>query len=231
VSAQPVQYRLDPDVSAEGQPAGSSSRAGLAAFVGFVRQVGLERVLRERVRLPVQERRTGFTVVQKSLALLATLAAGCHSAREGDFVLQPDPLAAAVLGLPRWPRSSQLTRLLRAFGGQHVAALRRAAEDVLAEQSTVRRRLRRGERVVMDVDQTDLPANGRTYPATACGHFRKKGVRGYQATAVFAGDTGVGEDELLATFLDLGNAHATWRFGDVLDALEGVLGRWSAGSG
>ena len=32
-------------------------------FLGFVRQVGLERVLRERVRLPVQERRTGFTVV------------------------------------------------------------------------------------------------------------------------------------------------------------------------
>lgn len=31
----------------------------------------------ERVRLPVQARRTGFTVVQKSLALVAALAAGC----------------------------------------------------------------------------------------------------------------------------------------------------------
>ena len=35
VSAQPVQYRLD--AGAEGEPAGSSSRAGLAAFLGFVR--------------------------------------------------------------------------------------------------------------------------------------------------------------------------------------------------
>src|SRR5262245_41133938 len=130
VSAEPVQYRLDPDAGADGQPAGSSSRAGLAAVRSFVREVGVERVLRERVRLPVQERRTGFTVVQKSLALLATLAAGCHSAREGDFVLKPDPLAAAVLGLPRWPHSSQLTRQLRAFGGQHVAALRQAFEDL-----------------------------------------------------------------------------------------------------
>jgi hypothetical protein len=224
VSAQPVQYRLDPDGGVDGLPAGSSSRAGLAAFLRFVRQVGLDRVLRERVRLPVQERRTGFSVGQKSLALLATLAAGCHSAREGDFVLKPDPVAAAVLGLPRWPHSSQLTRLLRTFGGQHVAALRQAFEEVLAEQSTVRQRLRRGERVVVDVDQTDLPANGRTYQATACGHFKKKGARGYQATAVFAGDTGGGDDEVLATFLDPGNAHATWRFGDVLAALERILG-------
>jgi hypothetical protein len=224
VSAEPVQYRLDPDVGVEGEPAGSSRRAGLAAFLGFVRQVGLERVLRERVRLPMQERRSGFTHEQKSLALVAALAAGCRSARAGDFVLKPDPVAAEVLGLPRWPHSSQLTRQLRTFGGQHVAALRQAFEDLLAEQSTVRQRLRRGERVVVDVDQTDIPANGRTYQASACGHFKKQGVRGYQATAVFAGDPGGGDDEVLATFLDPGNAHATWRFGDVLAALERVLG-------
>src|SRR5207244_8232555 len=112
VSVEPVQYRLDPEAGEDGQPAGSSSRAGLAAFLEFVRQVGLERVLRERVRLPVQERRTGFTVVQKSLALLAALAAGCQSARDGDFVLKPDPLAAAVPVLPRWPHSRQLSRHL-----------------------------------------------------------------------------------------------------------------------
>ena len=224
VSAEPVQYRLDPEAGVEGQPVGSSSRAGLAAWLQFVRQVGLARVLRERLRLPVQERRTGFTVVQKSLALLASLAAGCGSARDSDFVLKSDAVAASVLGLPRWPHSSQLTRQLRAFGGQHVAALRRAFEDVLVQHSAVRWRLRRGERVVVDVDQTDLPANGRTYEATARGHFKKKGARGYQATAVFAGDTGGGDDEVLATFLDAGNAHATWRFGDVLDALERVLG-------
>src|SRR6266516_6786971 len=154
VAVEPVLYRRVPAAGADGQPAGSWSRVVVAAFLEFVRQVGLERVLRERVRLPVQERRTGFTVVQKSLALLAALAAGCQSARDGDFVLKPDPLAAEVLGLPRWPHSSQLTRLLRAFGGQHVAALRQAFEDVLVQYSTVRRRLRRGERVVVDVDQT-----------------------------------------------------------------------------
>jgi hypothetical protein len=224
VEALRVSYRLDPAPDVEGEPAGSSSRAGLAAFLGFLRRSGAERALRERVRLPVQERRTGFTAAQKSLALVAALAAGCRSARDSDFTLTPDPAAGAALGLPRWPHSSQLTRHLAAFAAQHVAALRGAFEEVLAGHSAARRRLRRGERVVVDVDQTPIPANGRTHRGTARGHFPKRGQRGYQATAAFAGDTGGGEDEVLAVFLDPGNAHATWRFGDLLAALERVLG-------
>jgi len=224
LTAPSVTYRLDPGSRSEGEPLGSSARAGLAAFLGFVRHAGVARALRERVRLPVQERRTGFTLVQKSLVLLAALAAGCRRARDSDFVLAPDPAARAALGLPRWPHSCQLTRHLGAFAAQHVAALRTAFEEVVATHATARRRLRRGERVVVDVDQTPLPANGRTYERTAKGHFPKKGARGYQATAVFAGDTGGGEDEVLAVFLDPGNAHATGRFADVLAALERVLG-------
>jgi hypothetical protein len=139
-------------------------------------------------------------------------------------VLGPDPVAAPVLGLPRWPHSSQLTRHLRAFGAQQVAALRAAVEDLTASHSAARRRLRRGERVVVDLDQTAISANGKTYERAARGHLKKKGERGYQATAVFAGDTGGGEDEVLAVFLDPGNAHAGWRFADALAALERVLG-------
>ena len=116
----------------EGSPLGTTARAGLAHFVPFARHLGLEQALRARLRLPVQERRSGFTAVQKSLALLVMLAAGCRSAREGDFVLKPDPLAARVVGLPRWPHSSQLTRFLRAFRGQHVQALQQACEELLA---------------------------------------------------------------------------------------------------
>ena len=56
------------------------------------------------------------------------------------------------------------------------------------------------------------------------GHLKKKGERGYQATAAFAGDTSGGDAEVLAVFLDPGNAHATWRFADLLAALERVLG-------
>jgi hypothetical protein len=175
-----VEYQLDGGAATAGQAVGSSARGGLASFLGFVRRLGVTEALAARVRLPTQERRTGFTVVQKSLALLAALAAGCRSARDGDFVLAGDAATIAAAGLPRWPHSSQLTRLLRAFQPQHVQALRRVVEDVTAEHSTVRRRLRRGQRVVIDLDQTAISANGRTYERTARGHLKKKGERRYQ---------------------------------------------------
>ena len=220
----PILYRLDPDPTAEGEPVGSSAHAGLPSFLAFVEQLGVWHCLREHVRLPVQERRTGFTQLQKSQALVAALAAGCAHSRDSDFTLSPDPAAVAALRLPRWPHSSQLTRHLRAFRPQHVTALRRTVTEITARQSAARRRLRRGDRVVIDIDQTAISANGRTYQRTARGHLTRKGDRGYQATAAFAGDTSGGEDEVLAVFLDPGNTHASRRFADVPAALEDVVG-------
>ena len=224
LAVEAVSYQLDPGAGAAGVPVGSSARAGLASFLRFARRTGVEHALADAVRLPVQERKNGFTAVQKSLALLAALAAGCRSARDSDFTLASDPAAIRMLGLPRWPHSSQLTRHLRAFRPQHVQALRAAAEGLGAGHSTARRRLRRGERVVVDLDQTSISANGRTYERTARGYFKKRGARGYRATAAFAGDTGGGDDEVLTVFLDPGNTHAGRRFAAVLDALERVLG-------
>jgi len=218
-----VAYRLDGGPGVDGEAVGSTGRAGLASFLAFAERIGAWDAL-ARVRLPVQERRTGFTQRQKHRAVVAALAAGCKRARDGDFALRPDPAAAAALGLDRWPHSSQLTRHLRAFRPQHVAALRAAVEAVTAEHALARRRLRRGERVVVDLDQSPISANGRTYQGAQRGRLKKKGDRGYQATVAFAGDTGGGEDEVLAAFLDPGNAHATWRVADALDALERVLG-------
>jgi Transposase DDE domain group 1 len=219
-----VEYQLDGGLPDAGRPVGSSARGGLASFLSFVRRLGVGETLAARVHLPIQERRSGFTVVQKSLALVAALAAGCRSARDSDFVLTGDAATTRAAGLPRWPHSSQLTRLLRAFRPQHVQALRGVVEELTAQHSTTRRRLRQGQHVVIDVDQTAISANGRTYERTARGHLKKKGDRGYQATVAFAGDTSGGDDEVLAVFLDPGNAHATWRFGDLLAALDRVLG-------
>ena len=224
VSDAPVIYRLEADPAAVGEPLGSSARAGLASFLDFVERLGAWRPLQEQLRLPVQERRSGFTHLQKSQALVAALAAGCRQSRDSDFTLAPDPTAAATLRLPRWPHSSQLTRHLRAFHPQHVAALRRAVAEVTARHAVAQRRLRRGERVVIDIDQTAIAANGRTYQRTVRGHLKRKGDRGDQATAAAAFDTSGGDDEVLAIFLDPGNTHARRRFVEVLAALEDVLG-------
>ena len=220
-----VVYGLDGGPAAEGEAVGSTGRAGLASFLAFCERAGAWEALGARVRLPVQERRTGFTQVQKHQAVVTALAAGCRRARDGDFVLKPDAAARTALGLDRWPDASQLTRHLRAFRPPQVAGLRAAFEDVTAGHAAARRRLRRGGRVVVDLDQSPISANGRTYQGAERGRLTKRGDRGYQATVAFAGDTGGGEDEVLAAFLDPGNAHATWRFADALAALERVLGR------
>ena len=136
-----VEYRLEAGQVGASEAVGVTGRAGLASFSEFLGQVGVAQVLSERVRLPMQERRTGFTGTQKSLALLVALAAGSRSARDSDFTVGPDPVTLQVLGLPRWPHSSQLTRHLRACRIQHLGALRAAFEDVLSAQSAVRRRL------------------------------------------------------------------------------------------
>src|SRR5438034_2516292 len=111
-----VEYRLEPAPPLEDSvPVGTTARAGLPSFLSYVQRTGAWDALATHVRLPVQERRSGFTHLQKSQALVTALAAGCRRARESDFVLSPDPLAGALLGLPRWPHSSALTRHLRAF--------------------------------------------------------------------------------------------------------------------
>ena len=173
-----IVYRLDPDPTAEGEPIGSSAHGGLPSFLSLVEPLGVWRYLQEHLRRPVQERRTGFTQLQKSQGFVAARAAGCQHSRDSDFTLTAAAAAAATLGLPRWPHSSQLTRHLRAFHPQHVAALRRAVTAITARHCRVRHRRRRGERVVIDSDQTAISATGRTSQRTTTGHRTRQGDRG-----------------------------------------------------
>jgi hypothetical protein len=87
----------------------------LPSLLAFAAEAGVWRPVAEHLRLPIQERRTGFTHVQKCQVLVAAVAAGCRPTRDSDFTLTPDPAAAAAPGLPRWPQSSQLMRYLGAF--------------------------------------------------------------------------------------------------------------------
>ena len=122
-AADPVTYPLEPGPGVEGEAVGSTACAGLASFLGFVQRAGVERALAAAVHLPVQERRNGFTQVQKSLALLAALAAGCRSARDSDFTLAPDRPAGHAQHRDRSPIGSQrevATRARPQIGRAHV---------------------------------------------------------------------------------------------------------------
>ena len=218
-----------PGGGAGGAPLGATARGGLASFLSFVRRAGRRRDAgrpgppadpgaSDRVHDRPEESGAGGGVGGR-----LSVGAGQRFRPGGRPGHDHGGRAAALAAL----QSAHPTAA--GVPPQHVQALRGAVEEVTATHSTVRRRLRAGQRVVIDLDQTAISANGRTYERTARGHLKKRGDRGYQATAAFAGDTGGGDDEVLAVFLDPGNAHATWRFADLLAALERVLGpleRW-----
>jgi hypothetical protein len=96
-----ILYRLEPDPAAAGVPVGSTSRAGLASFLQFAATLGVWRPLKEHLRRPIQERRTGFTHLQKSQALVAALAAGCRHSRDSDFALDHPAADRLARVLPR----------------------------------------------------------------------------------------------------------------------------------
>lgn len=71
------------------------------------------------------------------------------------------------------------------------------------------------EAVVVDIDQSGLIANGKTYEVAQRGYFcKKKNQKGYQLSAAFCG----GENrETISLYLDPGNTHCTDRFDDLLN--------------
>jgi len=66
-----VTYQLDVDPTPDGTRLGISTHAGPASFLADADRRGVWPTLAARARLPVQERRTGFTQVQKSQVLIA----------------------------------------------------------------------------------------------------------------------------------------------------------------
>ena len=103
-------YRLDGEPAPDGVARGTSTHAGVACFLECAEQGGVWPTLAARGRLPGQERRSDFTHLPTSQALITALAANCRCARDSDCTVAPDPLAGAALGRPRGPHCSHLAR-------------------------------------------------------------------------------------------------------------------------
>jgi len=64
--------------------------------------------------------------------------------------------------------------------------------------------------VIVDIDQSGLIANGKTYELADKGYFsKKKNQRGYQLSTAFCGGE---SSETLSMYLDPGNTHCSTRF-------------------
>ncbi|KXG73926.1 transposase [Thermotalea metallivorans] len=153
-----------------------------------------------------------YTIYQKLMTLIASIAVGCESTNDINEKLHPEKVAANILGMERFPDQSQINRFLQAMDEKSIHQLQQIHHQIFMKHSNS---LSLDEEIVVDFDQTGLIANGKTYECASKGYFpNKKNQLGYQVSAAFAGKN----SETVALFLDTGNTHCKDRIEDLLTA-------------
>jgi Transposase DDE domain len=158
-----------------------------------------------------------YSPLQKIQTLIASILIGCAYMKDVNTRLVPDRVAAASLGLDRFPDQSQLNLLLRRLDAANIGELEAIHAEHLARFASFPALPHWHNYLFVDIDQLGLVATGKTYQFTALGYFpHRRGERGYQVGAAFLGSSQV----TLALRLDPGNTHCTTRFHDLLAASE-----------
>lgn len=183
--------------------------AWLVSFIKFAETIGALELL-EQVKVKMKE--VDYTVHQKIMTLLLSVAAGCRYTSDINQRLVPDTVAANLLDMERFPDQSQVNELIRRIDSCGVDQLKNVHHKIFMQNAQC---LSLEDFVVVDIDQSGLIAKGKTYEVAEKGYFsKKKNQRGYQLSAAFCG----GENsETISLYLDPGNTHCSTRFGDLLN--------------
>ena len=137
-----------------------------------------------------------YTVYQKLTTILASIIMGCESTKDINEVLGPEILAANMLGMERFPDQSQINLLLNRMNKDNVDQLKSIHHQLFMNYSTT---LSSPNDIVVDIDQSGLVANSKTYEFASKGYFpHKRGKTGYQVSAAFVGKY----SEVLEFYLD-----------------------------
>lgn len=181
--------------------------AWLASFLKFAEQIsGFEPLKLVQVKM----KEIKYTVQQKLVTLICSIAIGCAYTSDVNDKLVPDTVAPRMLDMLRFPDQSQLNVLLKKFTEGNIQQFKEVHHQLFQENS---QSLNTFETVVIDVDQSGLLANGKKFECAAKGYFpRKRGKQGYQMSAVFCGSTG----ETVTMYLDPGNTNSIKRLKDML---------------
>lgn len=181
--------------------------AWLAGFIKFSQTLGALDLL-EQVKVKMKE--IDYSIHQKMITLLLSIAVGCRYTSDINDKLVPDTVAANMFDMERFPDQSQINALIRRIDNQGVKQLKSVHHQMFMENA---RCLSTADFVVVDIDQSGLIANGKTYEVAQKGYFsKKKGQKGYQLSAAFCGET----SETISLYLDPGNAHCSTRFDDLV---------------
>lgn len=184
------------------------SSVWLLAFIQFGKTIGVFNLL-EQVK--VKMKKIDYTVQQKLITLMLSVAIGCRYTSDINEKLVTDTVTARIFDMHRYPDQSQINELIRRADATTVTQLKEVHHISFTQNAGC---LSETGNVVVDIDQTGLIANGKTYECADKGYFsKKKNQRGYQVSAAFCGGE---HSETLGLYLDPGNTHCSHRFEDLL---------------
>lgn len=159
-----------------------------------------------------------YTVSQKLATILASVIMGCESTKDINEVLGPEILAANMLGMEHFPDQSQINTVLNRMDKDSVNQLQSIHHQLFMNHSNT---LSSPGDIVVDIDQSGLVANSKTYEFASKGYFpHKRGKTGYQISAAFVGK----HSEVLDFYFDPGNIHCQDRMEDLLSSITVKLG-------
>jgi len=183
--------------------------AWLAGFLKFAQSIEVFEIL-EQVKVKMKE--VDYTVHQKIITLLLSIVIGCRYTSDINEKLVPDTVAANILNMFRFPDQSQINELIRRIDNKGIEQIKNVHHQLFMQNAQC---LSSTGFVVVDIDQSGLIANGKTYEFAQKGYFcKKKNQKGYQLSAAFCGGK---SSETISMYLDSGNNHCSARFDDLIN--------------
>jgi hypothetical protein len=182
--------------------------AWLAGFLKFAQTIEVFELLKQ---VKVKMKEIDYTVHQKMITLLLSIVIGCRYTSDINEKLVPDTVAANILDMVRFPDQSQINELIRRVDSEGIKQLKNVHHQLFMQNAQC---LSSTGFVIVDIDQSGLIANGKTYELAQKGYFcKKKNQKGYQLSAAFCGNN----NETISMYLDSGNNHCSARFGDLVN--------------
>ena len=154
-----------------------------------------------------------YTVYQKLTTILSSIIMGCESTKDINEVLSPEILAANMLGMDHFPDQSQINIMLKRMDKESVEQLQNIHHELFMNYSSS---VYSPDNIVIDIDQSGLVANAKSYEFAQKGYFPdKRGKVGYQVSAAFAGE----HSEVVDFYFDPGNVHCQDRMDDLISSI------------
>ena len=193
----------------------TTSSAFLVAALRWAQEQGVWQPFRRLLALDMKT--VTYSPLQKVQTLIASIMIGCRYNSDINTRLVPDQVAAALLGLARFPDQSQLNLLLRRFDATNLSQLQAIHADLLPIHEPLQPRPHWRSHLMVDIDQCGLVAGGKSYQLAAKGYFpRQRGAHGYQLGAAWLGSSGV----TLGLRLAPGNTHCSRQLVDLVEQVE-----------